>query len=43
MLEDMFGEADAEVMDADPDSDPGAHDIGMDMEDDAGSGRRSEG
>ena len=30
--------ADAEAMDADPDSDPGTDNIGMDVEDDAGSG-----
>ncbi len=37
-LEGLFGEADAEAMDTDPDSEPGAHNIGMDVEDDAGSG-----
>jgi hypothetical protein len=30
--------ADAEAMDSDPDSDPGIDNIGMDVEDDAGSG-----
>jgi hypothetical protein len=39
MLEGLFGEADAEAMDADPDLEPSAHNIGMDVEDDAGSGR----
>ena len=38
MLEGLFGEADAEAMDADPDSEPGVDNIGMDVEDDAGSG-----
>jgi len=38
MLEDLFGKADAEAMDADPDSEPGAHNIGMDVEDGVGSG-----
>jgi len=38
MLEGLFDEADAEAMDADPDSEPSAHNIGMDAEDDAGSG-----
>jgi hypothetical protein len=36
MLEGLFGEADAEAMDADPDSEPAANNIGMDVEDDAG-------
>ena len=41
MLEGLFGEADAEAMDADPDSEsePSTDNIGMDVEDDAGSGR----
>jgi hypothetical protein len=30
MLESLFGEADAEAMDADPDLERGAHNIGMD-------------
>jgi hypothetical protein len=38
MLECLFGEADAEAMDADTDSEPGADKIGMDVEDDTGSG-----
>src|SRR5216683_8446818 len=38
MLEGLFGEADAEAMDADPDSELAADNIGMDVEDDAGSG-----
>ena len=38
MLEGLFGEADAEAMDADPDLEPSAHNIGMDVEDDAESG-----
>jgi hypothetical protein len=38
MLDGLFGEADAEVMDADADSEPAAGNIGMDVEDDAGSG-----
>ena len=38
MLKGMFGEADAEAMDADPDSELGAHNIGMEVEVDAGSG-----
>ena len=38
MLEGLFGEADAEAMDADPDSEPAANNIGMDVEDDARSG-----
>jgi nuclear GTP-binding protein len=38
MLEGLFGEADAEAMDADPDSEPAEDNIGMDVEDDAGSG-----
>ena len=39
MLEGLFCEADAEAMDTDADSEPSAHNIGMDVEDDAGSGR----
>ena len=35
MLEGLFGEADAEAMDADPDSEPAADNAGMDVEDDA--------
>ena len=38
MLEGLFGEADAEAMDADPDSEPAVDNIGMYVEDDAGSG-----
>jgi nuclear GTP-binding protein len=38
MLEGLSGEADAEAMDADPDSEPAADNIGMDIEDDAGPG-----
>jgi len=38
MLEGLFGEADAEAMDADPDSKSGTDNIGMDVEGDAGSG-----
>ena len=38
MLEGLFGEADAEAMDADTDSEPAADNIGMDIEDDTGSG-----
>ena len=38
ILEGLFCEADAEAMDTDPDSEPSAHNIGMDVEDDAGSG-----
>ena len=30
ILESLFCEADAEAIDADPDSEPGAHNIGMD-------------
>ncbi len=37
-LDGLFGEADAEAMDADTDSEPAADNIGMDVEDDAGSG-----
>jgi len=35
MLEGLFGEADAEAMDADPDSKPATDNAGMDVEDDA--------
>ena len=38
ILEGLFGEADAEAMDADPDSELGAHNIGMEVEVDARSG-----
>ena len=38
MLEGLFGEADAEAMDADLDSEPAVDSIGMDVKDDAGSG-----
>jgi hypothetical protein len=38
MLEGLFGEADAEAMDADPDSKLTVDNIGMDVEDDARSG-----
>ena len=38
MLEGLFGEADAEAMDADPDMEPAVYNIGVDVEDDAGSG-----
>jgi len=37
-LEGLFGEADAEAMDAEPDSGSAADNVGMDVEDDAGSG-----
>jgi len=37
-LEGLFGEADAEAMDAEPDSASAADNVGMDVEDDAGSG-----
>jgi len=43
ILEGLFCEADAEAMDANPDSEPAADNIGMDVEDDTGSGLRSEG
>jgi hypothetical protein len=44
MLEGLFCEADAEAMDANPDSEPAAADnIGMGVEDDTGSGLQSEG
>jgi nuclear GTP-binding protein len=42
MLEGLFGEADAEAMDANADSEPAADNIGMDVEDDVGSGRRDD-
>jgi hypothetical protein len=35
VLEGLFGEADAEAMDAEPDSEPAADTIGMDVENDA--------
>ena len=35
MLEGLFGEADAEAMDAEPDLDPDADSVSMDVEDDA--------
>jgi hypothetical protein len=38
MLEGLFSEADAEAMNADADSEPAADNIGMDVEDNAGSG-----
>ncbi len=38
ILDGLFGEADAEAMDADPDSEPGTDNIGMDVEGDVGSG-----
>jgi hypothetical protein len=38
MLEGLFGEVDAEAMDADPDSKLATDNIGMDVEDDARSG-----
>lgn len=37
-LEGLFGEADAEAMDAEPNSGCAADNVGMDVEDDAGSG-----
>lgn len=38
ILEGLFGEADAEAMDAEPDSELAADAIGMDVEDDAEGG-----
>ena len=37
-LEGLFGEADAEAMDAEPNSGFAADNVGMDVEDDAGTG-----
>jgi len=43
-LDGLFGEADAEAMDADTDSEPAADNIGMDIKDDvrSASGRRDD-
>jgi nuclear GTP-binding protein len=43
MLEGLFGEADAEAMDADPDSNPATDNAGMDIEDDASAAVAADG